>query len=393
MKPSILFLVSNMESGGVSKSMASLLNVIDRKRFRVAVLISSPTGVNMPLIPNDVEIITDPRIIYLTRGVKGLKPLLRHGHPLLAAGSLLRMLLSRVSRSVAGRLLAWLMPVPQAAAGSWDLIIDYNGQHQLYYMATKLQGRRKATFFHSDYSKWPYYHKADRHFLPLVDAIFTISPHCVKVMKEWFPGQRDKIHLFENISSPTVIHRLAQDAPVTPMPTGVLNLVTVGHVQESKGSHWALDAIRILTSRGHDFHWTFVGKITDPAIPLKAQELGIADRITFAGIQPNPYAYMARADIIVHPSQFEGKSIALDEAKILARPIVVTNFSTVNDQFTDHQDALICEMTPQDIADKIEHLANYPDERQRLSTYLQTHLRDNSSEVNKLYALIPDSHA
>lgn len=387
-KPSILFLISNMESGGVSKSMASLLNAIDRKRYHVAVLISSPTGVNMPLIPNDIELITDPRLQQLMGGFSGAGKLLLSGHPLLASGSIVRMALSRLSRSWSGRMLASLMPVPQAARRRWDLIVDYNGQHQLYFMMHKLNGRRKATFFHSDYSKWPYYFKADSEYLPKADAVFSISDHCVRVMKEWFPAAADKTHLFENISSPLLISQWAHEEPATSMPEDVINLVTVGHVQPAKGSHWAMEAARLLQDRGINFHWTFVGKVADPTIPEQAHRLGIDSRITFAGIQPNPYAYMARADIIVHPSQFEGKSIALDEAKILARPVVVTNFSTVHDQFTDSVDGIICEMTPRDIADKIEFLARNPEERARLTEYLASHQHDNSSEVEKLYRLI-----
>ena len=50
------------------------------------------------------------------------------------------------------------------------------------------------------------------------------------------------------------------------------------------------------------------------------------------GVKENPYPYIKKADIYVQPSRYEGKSIAIDEAKILKKPIVVTNFSTAKDQ-------------------------------------------------------------
>lgn len=44
-KKRILFLISNLETGGVSKSMVSLLNTIDRQKYEVSLWIASPHGV------------------------------------------------------------------------------------------------------------------------------------------------------------------------------------------------------------------------------------------------------------------------------------------------------------------------------------------------------------
>lgn len=45
MKKRILFLISNLETGGVSKSMVSLLNTIDRQKYDVSLWIASSHGV------------------------------------------------------------------------------------------------------------------------------------------------------------------------------------------------------------------------------------------------------------------------------------------------------------------------------------------------------------
>ena len=61
MKKKILFIVSNLESGGVSKSMSTLLTVTDKSRFDVSVLIINPTGVFMSLLPSDVTVLKDAK--------------------------------------------------------------------------------------------------------------------------------------------------------------------------------------------------------------------------------------------------------------------------------------------------------------------------------------------
>ena len=94
------------------------------------------------------------------------------------------------------------------------------------------------------------------------------------------------------------------------------------------------------------------------------------------------------ADIVVHPSLFEGKSITLDEAKLLCKPVVVTNFSTVGDQFENGVNANIVEMNPKAIANGILDLVNNKDKCQRYAIWLQANSKDNVNEIEKLYKLL-----
>ena len=86
--------------------------------------------------------------------------------------------------------------------------------------------------------------------------------------------------------------------------------------------------------------------------------------------------------------QFEGKSIALDEAKLLCKPIVVTNFSTVHDQFQDGMNGSVCEMNPVAIANAIEMLIRNKNLRKKYIDYLKKNGVDNTSEIDKIYKLI-----
>lgn len=387
MKKKILFIISNLETGGVSKSMTSLMNVIDRERYDVSLMIVSSGGPLTELLPKDLRIITNPVWGALTDRLEGISKLLRLGHPLLAVGHGIRLLMSCFSKSMAGIMIARMMP---ALNEDFDVVVDYNGQQQLYYMVDKLKAKKKITFFHSDYAKWPYYYSADKRYFSKVDYIFTISYECVNSLKRFFPEQSDKIRLIENISSSCLIERMANGI-VNDMGSKSCNLLTVGHVCENKGIYWAIEAASILNARGIDFMWYFVGSVDRRhEYESLCKRKGIDDFISFLGIRTNPYPYLRKATIIVHPSKFEGRSIALDEAKLLCKPVVVTNFSTVNDQFTDRVNASICEMNPESIADSIEELLADEQLRNRYRTNLHVQRRDNSSEIEKLYIVFDD---
>ena len=132
----------------------------------------------------------------------------------------------------------------------------------------------------------------------------------------------------------------------------------------------------------------FLGTIIEKEYINLAKKLGLEEYTKFMGNIENPYPYIRKATIVVHTSRFEGKSIAIDESKILCKPIVATNFSTVEDQLTHGVNASICNINPDDVSNSIEKLINDTQLRNKYITYLKNNLIDNSKEINKLYQIL-----
>lgn len=394
MKKKVLFIIGSLQSGGVSKSMVSLLNAWDTEKYDTSLLLCCKDGdVFSDYLPKNIQLIYSPVIEHVMGGFSSLKWLLAHGYFLLCLGVLLRLILSRISRPLASELIARMMPVVSNV--HYDLIVDYGGQQLLYYMVNKLSATKKVSFFHSDYSKWSFYYNADKKYYPLVDHIFTISQTCVDSLKHFFPNCADRVSIMENISSPTIIRQQSFESigefkvQIDQMKTdGNIILCTIGHICRGKGFDFAIEASDILKRNGINFKWIFIGKVLEEDLLKLIADKELDDNILLVGIQSNPYPYIGISDIVVHPSRFEGKSIALDEAKILCKPIVVTNFSTVGDQFENGKNGTICEMSGKAVANAIIELINNPTLQDSYRTYLGTHIVDNSREVNKLYTYL-----
>lgn len=394
MKKKVLFIIGSLQSGGVSKSMVSLLNAWNTEKYDTSLLLCCKDGdVFSDYLPKNIQLIYNPVIEHVMGGFSSLKWLLAHGHFLLCLGVLLRLILSRISRSLASELIARMMPVVSNV--HYDLIVDYGGQQLLYYMVNKLSAIKKVSFFHSDYSKWFFYYNADKKYYPIVDHIFTISQTCVDSLKHFFPNCADKVSIMENISSPTIIRQQSLESigefkkQIDQMKAnGNTILCTIGHICRGKGFDFAIEASDILKRNGIHFKWIFIGKVLEEDLLKLIADNGLDDNILLVGIQSNPYPYIGLSDIVVHPSRFEGKSIALDEAKILCKPIVVTNFSTVGDQFENGKNGTICEMSGKAVANAIIELINDSSLQDSYRMYLESHIIDNSSEVNKLYKFL-----
>ncbi|QUB48395.1 glycosyltransferase [Prevotella nigrescens] len=394
MKKKVLFIIGSLQSGGVSKSMVSLLNAWDTEKYETSLLLCCKDGdVFSDYLPKNIQLIYNPVIEHVMGGFSSLKWLLAHGYFLLCLGVLLRLILSRMSRPLASELIARMMPVVSNV--HYDLIVDYGGQQLLYYMVNKLSATKKVSFFHSDYSKWSFYYNADKKYYPLVDHIFTISQTCVDSLKHFFPNCADRVSIMENISSPTIIRLQSLESigefkvQVDQMKAnGNTILCTIGHICRGKGFDFAIEASDILKRNGIHFKWIFIGKVLEEDLLKLIADNGLDDNILLVGIQSNPYPYIGISDIFVHPSRFEGKSIALDEAKILCKPIVVTNFSTVGDQFENGKNGTICEMSGKAVANAIIELINDSSLQDSYRMYLESHIIDNSNEVNELYTYL-----
>lgn len=375
-----------MESGGVSKSLSNLLNIIDLQRYEVDCFILSPKGIFMPTIPDSVHLIKDKKTAILCDNFpQNILNLTKNGYLL---DALIRLFVGFFMLFNKG-LGAWLISrrIYQIDK-NYDLAVDYNGQQQLYYLIDKVKAKKKVSFFHSDYAQWNYYYKMDKRYYPRVDRIFTISEKCVQSLKRYFPDCSNKIELFKNISSIELINKLAE-RELSSMDYSSLKLATIGHLSTNKGTDLAIQSALILKQKGIPFRWYFIGRNQNPALFKKMiSDNSLNDEIVFLGLVSNPYPYIKQADIVVHPSRFEGKSIALDEAKILCKPIVVTNFSTVNDQFKDCVNASISTMKPEDLAERIIELAKNDELRNRYISYLSQHQKDNKSEIEKIYQLL-----
>lgn len=86
----------------------------------------------------------------------------------------------------------------------------------------------------------------------------------------------------------------------------------------------------------------------------------------------------------MQPSRFEGKSVALDEAKILTRPIVATAYPTVHDQLSV-KEGIIAGTDAVSLADAVQGLLEDPSRCEELSFYLKSNEYGNADRVEDYF--------
>ena len=123
---------------------------------------------------------------------------------------------------------------------------------------------------------------------------------------------------------------------------------------------------------------------------LKIHDKKLDDYFILIGPRENPYPYIKHCDIFAQTSRYEGKSVVLDEAKILGAPILVTNYPTVRDQIQNDSEGMIVGISAQDIAGGLEKLITNQELRKQYSTFLSSREYGNQEEIKKVIELIDD---
>ncbi|HQH25932.1 MAG TPA: glycosyltransferase [Oligoflexia bacterium] len=388
MRKRLLFICSSLDGGGVSKSLVSLLSCLDYSRYEADLLLFAHGGLFYSLLPKEVHVLPQHLPLNLfSPAPLALKSLLHQKEFAWAARRLFHAVLSLCDRGAAA---AWIAKQLPTLPGIYDAAIDFNGQHVLYFMIEKVSAKNKFSFFHSDYKKWPHYYRADKYYFAQADAVITVSELCLRSLQEVFPEHRKKFHMMHNIVSPGSIRQLARNghgfADAAFKGTRIL---TIGHPCSRKGTDLAIEACAKLVSEGYDIRWHILGDSTEVIKYRRIVEArGLIDRFIFHGALLNPYPYLSQTDIYCHPARFEGKPLAVDEAKVLARAIVVTNFSTAPDQISHERNGLIVDLSAEAICSGIKRLIDNPALRETFSRNLQEECTGNEAEVLKLYELI-----
>ena len=123
-------------------------------------------------------------------------------------------------------------------------------------------------------------------------------------------------------------------------------------------------------------------------IQNKIEEFGVQKNVILLGKKENPYPYIKACDIYVQPSRYEGKAVAVREAQILNKPVVITDFETSKSQLTDGFDGVIVPMDNEGCAEGICNLIKDKELQQRLIENTKITDYTNKQELEKIYALL-----
>ena len=277
--------------------------------------------------------------------------------------------------------------MPQISHKNYDLAVSFLTPH--YFVAEKVTAKVKVAWIHTDYSALQIDTASELQMWSAYDKIVSISDHCTKGFLEKFPSLQDRIIRIDNIISPELISRQAEEAVPGEMERGRYKLLSVGRFCTAKNFDNVPFICRMIRASGLDVHWYLVGFGGEEAlIRQNIAEAEMQDHVTILGKKSNPYPYIKACDLYVQPSRYEGNCVSVHEAQILGKPVVITNYATSASQLEDGVDGVIVPMDNEGCAAGIAALLRDKKVLKRLSDTCRQRDYSNADEVNKLYALM-----
>lgn len=392
MKKKILFVIPNLAVGGAEKSLVNLLHELNYSKYEVHLFMMSETGLFISHLPKEVIVIPESSAykIFSKRFPISLMTFLLKGQFKLLWNKILYTFYNRTTQNpILAEQKSWqfFKYFFNCFPEKYDVAIGYLEKNANYIVADCVKADKKMGYIHTDYKTMGMFPAYDDSVFKKLDFIITISESCVETLKNIFPQFDNKFKLIQNISSKKTILQLAQTA-IKEKLKGI-SILSIGRLTDLKNYDLAINSAALLIDRGYDFEWNIIGEGGE----RKHLEKLIASKkltgiVKLLGLKENPYPYIAKSLLYVQPSKFEGKSIAIDEAKILQKPIVTTNFPTVYDQITHGETGLICEMNPTALANEIEKLLIDENLRTKFAENLSKENWGTEMELENFYQLV-----
>jgi glycosyltransferase involved in cell wall biosynthesis len=392
MKKKILFIMPSLQAGGAEKCLVNLLNEFDYDRYDVDLLLLSKTGIFLKLLPSPVRVFTleDDYTVFSKNILSSVLTFLSKGKFGLAFSRIAFTIKNRTIKNTGiAEQYSWqyLKKAIPKNETTYDVAIGFLEKTAIYLAVDCIKAQKKIGFINNDYKMLDLDANYDAPYFEKLDYLVTVSESCEQVLQDSFPKLTSKIKMMYNILSEKAIQKLAFQSIAGLDPNA--NLVTLGRLSHQKGFDIAIQACAILVAKGVAIKWYILGEGEERrALEGLIKQYKMESNFILLGIKENPYPYINNATIYVQPSRFEGKSLAIDEAKILHKPILVTNFTSAKDQITSFENGIVVDLDPDSIAQGILDMLNNVVLRTQLVANLEKEHYGTESEIKKLYQLI-----
>jgi GalNAc-alpha-(1->4)-GalNAc-alpha-(1->3)-diNAcBac-PP-undecaprenol alpha-1,4-N-acetyl-D-galactosaminyltransferase len=146
------------------------------------------------------------------------------------------------------------------------------------------------------------------------DAFVVLTEEAAAVARGWMADER--VHVIPNPVPASAVAR-------PPGGCGERTVLAVGRLVPQKGFDMLLNAWALIAGSHPGWRLRIVGEGADrPLLEAQVARLGLGDTVELPGFDPNPFAQMARAELFVLSSRYEGFAHVLVEAMACALPVV-----------------------------------------------------------------------
>lgn len=381
----ILFHYSILNMGGAEMSMLRMMRLLAEHGWEVHLVLSVAGG--------KLEAQVDPRvkITHLRNKVVGQRFFAEKR----LAKKMLWMLIDGVPFLLTR--LQWLVRALRFRFRSYDVAaIGLQGLSPSF-CCRYVKARKRLHWIRSDLSRCDSHGRIARNirkYKHRIDRYVCVSGTACDSLVGLFPELESKAIVIHNVIDPESMRSRAEgEANPYDGFDDSLKVVTVCRMlDQAKGLFRMLEVHCRLREEAIDFQWFLVGDGPDFAkLEQAVLDRDMTDRFILVGVKENPFPYYRHADVSATLSHYEGLCGAVNEAKIMGRPVIATRFSGIQEQISDGVNGMIVENNEDAICDGMKRILADAELRQRLTNdTLPEELIDDDRKIRLLEQLVEE---
>lgn len=398
-KHKILISLNGMELGGVERSLICLLDSFDYNNVHVDLCVHNQSGPLMEFVPKEVNVL--PEVPVYKNLFSSLKTLFNNKQYKL----ILLRVLAKLHTKFFKRFLSSGLDnysgvhyiskyseciLPKINDVKYDLALSFVIPHNI--VLFKVKSSKKIAWIHTDYSTVDIDVQSELPIWRGYDYIVSISDSVTEAFVKIFPSLSDKVIKIENVLSKRLVLQQSDikssDFEID-AGSDYVKFCSVGRFCHQKAFDNAIEICNSLLIKGVMLKWYLIGFGPDEELlKSKIKEYNLHDYFIILGKKTNPFPYINACDFYVQPSRYEGKSVAVREAQMLSKPVIITNYPTAKSQINDKKDGFIVPMEISDAAEAIYSILNDTESVSKVTSYLPRLDFSNSGEVSKILELV-----
>lgn len=369
-KKKVLFVIHQLNHGGVQKALLSALDAVDYTENEVTLYVRKNRIQLLPEINENVHkiIINEDETHYYRKPYAATMLLCKKIVDILKLKNLSEFFQKKLVDYINQSQMEYEKKHYFNKQETYDVAVSYIQGYTAKFVAQYIDAKKKVMFYHGSTDET---HELHEEIMAYYDSIVGVNENVQKILAELYPTYSQKMTFVENYVDVDAVCKKSKEFMIE-KPQGTTVLCSCGRLTPVKGFELAVKAASILKEKGISFLWYFVGDGPERTkLEQMIEAYGLQENIQITGMKDNPYPYINACDIYVQSSYEESFGLTIAEAKILNKPIVTTKTVGGNIQIEHLYNGLVAEIDEKSIAEAIMKYINQEKIRDNVVKHLE----------------------
>ncbi len=381
----ILFVIPGLKTGGTNSSLSALYSQI-RDKFDVTVLPLS-NKCNAAYSFNGVLL----RASFISDALHiNVSDVAFFKRPIVYALKSLRHLVSRTTGYDLLDLYYRILAKYIEKKNNYDYVVAFEEGSPTRFVS-HFKNINKIAWIHCNYNM---YCPKDVNEEPIYSSykhIICVSKYTSLLFSNRYPMLRSKVSYIYNLIDVKTIIKKSQEVIVDnrfDTNSGPI-LVSAGRIDPVKRFSIIPEVARVLLNKGAYFKWYILGPVVSSSEYKSLQDnivkYDVSNNVICLGNKENPFPYFAKSDIYVCTSVSEACPMVFNEAMVLNKPVVTTEFGSASEFIKNGENGMICDC--RELANNIFDLLSNKDKYIEYQNKLTNAILFNKNIIASIHSL------